>query len=136
MNRTSNILGVPAFIADPHSVTLFGTGAQLDFTTFTDATKFGVAGKRKIPAGTVVELNASGVAVFPTGTANTPTYLLRSDAEEDSRVAARSGFGLMTGGNVYETLLPDATGNPRVLTPAFKTALGPRFHFQSYSDIR
>jgi hypothetical protein len=132
MNRQNFVLGTPAFIADLHSITLWGTGAQIDWTAFTDA-KYGTAGKRKVPAGTVIEFNGAGKMIPG---ASGPCYLTRTDIEEDSRVAALSGYGVITGGNVYETLLPDASGSPRVLTSGQKTALGARFVFQPYGDAR
>ncbi|MBZ9753185.1 hypothetical protein K7W42_20320 [Deinococcus sp. HMF7604] len=139
MNRTTSTLGTPAFIADLHSITLWGTGAQIDWTAWTDA-KYGTAGKRKVPAGTVIAFNASGKIVPPTVNAgavtNGPCYLARTDMEEDSRVAALSGFGVITGGNVYDTLLPDAAGNPRSIAAELKTALGARFVLQPYGDAR
>ena len=114
------------WIADAHSIMLHGGGAQIDFTTFVDA-KFGTAGTRKIPSGTVCGLNVSGRAIpWTTGVA----LLLRSDAYEDSPTAAISGYGFVTGGNVYEAVLPDAAGTPKVLTAPQKAALGVRFYFQ------
>lgn len=139
MNRKTFTLGMPAFIADLHSITLWGTGAQIDWTAWTDA-KYGAAGKRKVPAGTVIAFGASGKIVPPTVNAgavtNGPCYVLRTDIEEDSPVASLSGYGVITGGNLYETLLPDASGTPRTLAAELKTALGARFVLQPYGDAR
>lgn len=129
-----------AFVAARDSMETFGTGVQLDFSKFVDA-KFGTAGTRKIPAGTVIE---------PTGEAGKPAYLcgpasgtagklaliLKTDAEEDSRADAATGYGAYSGGVVYETLLPDASGNPRILSAALKTQLGTYFRFMTYEDKR
>lgn len=137
MIRTTTNLGLPAFIADPKSINLWGSGAQVNWALFTDTTKFGVAGVRKIPAGTVVAIGATGLIVPAAADgSNAPFFLMRTDAEEDSRVAALSGYGVITAGNVYETLLPDASGSPRVLTANQKTGLGPRFVLQAYGDVR
>ena len=135
MIRTNTTLGIAAFIADPSSITLWGTGAQVNWALFTDA-KYGVVGSRKIPSGTVIAITNGKIVPAAADGSNAPFYLTRSAAEEDSRVAALSGYGVITGGNVYETLLPDASGSPRVLTAALKTGLGPRFVTQAYQDVR
>ncbi|WP_161884060.1 hypothetical protein [Deinococcus alpinitundrae] len=132
--------GLAAFVADRGSMETFGTGVQIDFTKFTDA-KYGTAGTRVIPAGTIIE---------PTGEVGKPAYLcgpasgtagklaliLKTGAEEDSRADAYSGYGAYSGGVVYETLLPDASGSPRVLSAALRTQLGTYFRLMAYEDKR
>lgn len=139
MNRLRTY-ALPAFVADRGSMETFGTGIQLDFTKFTDA-KYGTAGKRIIPAGTIIE---------PTGEAGKPAYLcgpasgtagklaliLKYNAEEDSTADALTGYGAYSGGVVYETLLPEASGNPRTLSAALKTQLGGFFRFMTWEDKR
>lgn len=68
-------------------------------------------------------------------TTNPAMCILATDASEDSDVDAMSGYGILTGGNFYENLLPDATGGPPAALPAaFKTELGARFAFFTYQD--
>lgn len=91
--------------------------------------------KKVIPAGTVmVQIAASGKivprAVRP-GSENAAMLLL-STATEDSRVDAKSGYGCLVGGVVYEDLLPEDISS-------YKTELataGARFHYETYSDSR
>lgn len=116
--------GLPHWIADYHSLDLYGAGAPINFAAFTDA-KFGDAGKRFIRSGTVVHLEAGKIEPGPgAGQA----YLLFADVHEDIAELGVSGHGLVTGGNVREAYLPDAAG--AALPAATKAALGPRFHFQ------
>ena len=54
-------------------------------------------------------------------------------------VAAKSGYGVIRGGSLYETLLPDASGSPRELAAAIKTELAANslgFLFSKYEDTR
>lgn len=127
---------LPAFVADRTGMQTAGTGVQIDFSKFTDA-KYGTAGKRIVPAGTVIEPADGTMVCGPaSGTAGKLALILKSDAEEDSKVAAASGYGAYSGGPVYETLLPDASGNPRTLSAGLKTQLGARFTFLLWNDIR
>ncbi|WP_295818884.1 hypothetical protein [uncultured Deinococcus sp.] len=137
---TLKTYGLPAFVADRATMNTFGTGVQIDFSKFTDA-KYGVAGKRRVPAGTVIEpvtdVGAPAYLCGPaSGTAGKLALLLKTDAEEDSKVDALTGYGAYAAGVVYETLLPDASGAPRVLSAALKTQLGARWTFMKYEDKR
>jgi len=54
---------------------------------------------------------------------------------------AKSGYGIIIGGALWENLLPDATGSPKVLPSAYKTELqtagvGTGFAFDQYGDNR
>ena len=118
---------LPRWIADYNSIALYGSGAPIDFTSFTDAS-YGAAGQRVIPSGTVVHLVSGKIT---DGAGGGQAYLLFASVDEALPALGASGHGLVTGGNVYEAWLPGATGAPRVLTAAQKTALGARFHFQS-----
>lgn len=99
------------------------------------------SGVKKLKAGTVV-----GEAASTTGrlrprvvTSNPATGILATDAVEDDTAAALSGYGVLIGGAIYEALLPEATGSPRVLPSAVKTELnsaGTGFAFLAYSDVR
>jgi len=138
MNKLRSF-ALAAFVADRASMDTYGTGIQLDFSKFTDA-KYGAAGKRIIPAGTVVsptkEAGKPALLCGPgTGTAGDLHLILKTDAEEDSTVDALTGYGAYSGGVVYETLLPDATGTPRVLPAGIRGQLG-RFTFMTYEDKR
>lgn len=142
MNRIRTF-ALAAFVADRASMDTLGTGVQLDFAAFTDP-KFTVNGKKVIPAGTAISpIGGNGADGKPNpallcgpATAGAQAYLLKTPAEEDSTADALSGYGAYCGGVVYETLLPDASGNPRKLSDAVKTALGSNFRFMTYEDRR
>ncbi len=119
--------GIPAWIADYESLNFYGAGAPINWAAFTDAAKYGAAGKRRIKSGTIVHLTAGKIE--PGEGAANATYLLFADVSEDTPALGVSGHGLVTGGNVREAYLPDAAGT--TITAAQKTALGVRFHFQS-----
>lgn len=119
--------GLAAFVADRASMDTVGTGIQIDWTKFTDA-KYGPAGKRRIPAGTAIEPIGTGAADSPrylcgpaSGTAGKDAWLTKQAIEEDAEWP--TGHGAYNGGNVYEALLPDASGAPRVLAAGLKAQL-------------
>lgn len=106
------------------------------------ATYPGVAGSgdRVLPAGTVIgTLLGSGKASPRVASTNPATGILETEARENDPVAAKSGYGVIKGGMLYENLLPDASGDPAVLPDAVKTELnaaGTGFAFDQYSDAR
>lgn len=102
------------------------------------------SGDKFLPAGTVLVEATSGSGqsvvkkVSPrVGGSGTAVGLLATDANEKSTVEAKSGYGVITGAKVYETLLPDAAGSPRTLDSTIKSelaALPDGFSFESYTD--
>lgn len=94
---------------------------------------------RKIRAGTVMDELSSGQLVpssLNTGGV-TAKGILETDAEEDSRTDASTGYGLITSGSFYENLLPEASGSPAVINSTWKTELlarGGFWLFSQYSD--
>lgn len=104
-------------------------------------------GKKLIPAGKAVAELSSG-KIIPradiTGSEKC-TGFLETNAIEDEISAAKSGYGVIIGGVLYENLLPDATAGATTgtLPDAYKTELvnatNPRstgFAFEQYSDNR
>lgn len=99
---------------------------------------------KTIKAGTVMcELSSGKVvprAIRPAS--ETSIGLLASDAVENSKEAALSGYGIIVGGVIYENLLPDADGGtPSVISSTYKTELqtagvGTGFSFRQYADNR
>lgn len=92
-----------------------------------------------IKAGTVMDLLASGKVVpSELGTAGVTAFgILISNAEEDSRTDALSGYGVFRGGIFWENLLPEASGSPAVISSDWKTELlarGGMWQFDQYSD--
>ncbi len=98
------------------------------------------SGKKFLPAGTIVKESVSGNVrkIIPrVGNGATAYGIIVSDANEDSTVEAKSGYGVYTGGKFYESLLPDAAGTPRVLDATIKSelvALSDGMSFESYTD--
>lgn len=119
--------GLTAFwIADYHSLTLHGAGAPINWAAFTDPS-FGPVGQRVVPSGYPVSL-VNGKIEPATGAVE--TMLMMSAAHENNHADSISGYGLVTGGNVYEAYLPTATGNPRQLPAGVRGKLPARFHLQ------
>lgn len=97
---------------------------------------------RFIPAGTVM-CRTSADKLIPRyyGTGSGPevaTEILQSDASENSKYAAKSGFGTLIEAQVFENLLPDADTDGNI-TADWKTELaasGARINFSDWSDSR
>ena len=111
MPRSTRQFSRPSFIAQWSAISR-SPGQQVDWdavpASYEDAT-----GTKVIPAGTVMSKLASGkvvpradrdVVAAPTETA---TGLLATAAVDGAPQDAKSGYGLITGGPVYEDLLPD-----------------------------
>lgn len=105
-----------------------------------DTATYHTGGSKFLPAGTEVgTLAGNGKLRLRVVTTNPAIGLLETNAEEDSANHAASGYGVITGGVIYENLLPGATGSPRTLAAAVKTELnanGTGFAFQQYADSR
>lgn len=81
------------------------------------------AGDKYIPAGTAMAGDPlTNAALVPT-VGSDATCLLATGASENGRTDARTGYGVILGGVIYENLLPQATGSPKRLPTAARTAL-------------
>ena len=137
--RTTTLVGRPGFVADPGSLEL-SSGRQIDWANvaagFTDA----ATGKKVLPAGTVVGELLGGGKISPrVVTTNPAVGILATTAIEGDKSAAVSGYGMLKGGVIYEALLPESTGTPKVLAAAVKTELKSadcNFKFEVYEDNR
>lgn len=100
------------------------------------------SGAKFLPAGTVVGtlLDGTGKAAPRIVTTNPAIGILETNATDDPKSSDSStGYGILIGGVIYENLLPEATGTPKVLASAVKTELaaaGTGFAFQQYADTR
>lgn len=123
-------IGVP-FTADENSLERIALGGSVNLDKFTDETKFGKAGSRTIPCGTVVKRDADN-RLIPADGSEKPgeAFLMASDIVENGQVLRGSDLttGLYAGGVFYEDKLPGSQGGK--LDAALKTALGPKFTFQ------
>lgn len=99
----------------------------------------GGSGGKFVPAGTVMDLLASG-KIVPSAMASggvTAYGVLVTNADEDSRTDALTGYGVFLGGLFYENLLPEASGSPAVIDSNWKTELlarGSAWQFLQYAD--
>ncbi len=133
-SETSFALGIK-FTADENSLMRIALGGTVKLASFTDTTRFGTAGQRVIPAGTVVKRDTDNTLIpSTTSDAAGTCYLTATDVVEAPLPGQMRGSdlttGLLAGGVIYEDKLPDATGTPRVLASGFKTALGANFVWQ------
>lgn len=138
-SRTTTRVGRPGFAADPDSIEL-NSGRQIDWANVAAGYIDAATGKKVLPAGTVIgELLGNGKISPRVVTTNPATGILATTAIEGDRSAALSGYGVMVGGVIYEALLPDSAGSPKVLAAALKTemaAAGCTFKFERYEDNR
>lgn len=106
-------------------------------------------GPKTIPAGSVMAEITTGDdkgqlvlrAYRPTGSTDPATCFLLTPAVQGDVTEAKTGYGCLTGGMLYENLLPDASGDPMVLPSDYKTELqaagvGTGFGFEQYYDSR
>jgi len=136
--RTTAVLGRVRPVIDEASVLRSAGGRQIDWANVSDTYKQS-DGKKFLPAWTVVgELLGNGKLSPRVVTTNPATGFLETDAKEGDLSAAISGYGYVTGADLYENLLPDSSGGPpRVLASAIKTELGTaRWRFEQYGDAR
>lgn len=132
--RTTRTLGTPGFVVNRASL-IHGNGRQIDWAQVSNDFKDATTGKKLIKAGTVMHELPSG-KIVPRTDALAGKFILVDDAYEASTTAPLSGYGIYAGGYFYETLLPQASGNPRVLDADIKTELGPSFLWDTYKDVR
>lgn len=98
---------------------------------------YGGNGGRFIPAGTVMDLLPSGKLVpSAQGTGGVTAYcVLETNADEDAREDASTGYGAICAGFLYENLLPEA--NAGTINSDWKTELrarGGAWQFAQYED--
>lgn len=95
-----------------------------------------------VPDADTFTYAATGANATATGTitaARVAVGLLETNAAEDSDAQALSGYSLIVGGVLYETLMPDAAGSPKALPAQYRTELrnaGCTFKFVRYADSR
>lgn len=108
MGWTTSYSGIPPFILGQSSVRR-GSGRQIDWSAVPDSYK-NADGKKEIPAGQIMAELASGKVIprVNVSGAETATCILETYAVEGSRVDAKSGYGDILGGVIYENLLPDS----------------------------
>lgn len=119
------------FTADENSLERLGLGGSVNLDKFTDEAKFGKAGSRIIPAGTIVKRDTDNRLIPADGTEAAGTaFAMASEIVENARTLRGSDLttGLYAGGVFYEDKMPDAQAG--ALAAGLKAALGPKFTFQ------
>lgn len=119
MPRTSISGSSPGFVVD-YNATARSTGRQIDWANVSDDFIPDGLTKKRIPAGTVMAENDDGkviprsdvAAAFIANPSDWPeatssSGFLVSDALEDAKSAALSGYGMFIGGVFYRELLPE-----------------------------
>lgn len=98
----------------------------------------GISGYQIKPGTVMCELSDGRIvprAVRPGS--ETAKFLLATFANEESPTDAATGYGVIKSASVYENLLPEATGTPKVITSGWKTEMlahGGYWMFDQYSD--
>lgn len=125
------------FVADPNSVDRLPTGRQIDWSQV-DAGLANADGNKVIPAGTAVVEDGTSKKLFrrldAARVAETTIGVLATDAVENDKSAALSGYGVIVGGVMWETLMPDSDD---AAWGTIKTELGTNgtaWHFNAYAD--
>lgn len=126
-------------VADEKSITRHGTGVQIKWADVDAAYLDSVSGKKVIPAFTAIgTLLGAGKASPRVANTNPAVGYLETVAIQDDPAAPGGGmYGMVVTGNLYENLLPDATGSPLSLDQDIKdelVAAGGRFYYQTYTD--
>jgi hypothetical protein len=133
--RTKYVGSTPGFIVDHSSITR-NDGQQIDWAAV-NASFISAAhgGKKVLPAGTVIgEVTPGGKIAERVVTTRPATGILASEAIQDDRVAALSGYGVIKGGVIYQNLLPG--GTPAAAVKTELDAAGTKFAWVTYADSR
>lgn len=95
-----------------------------------------------VPDANTFTYAATGSNATATGTITasyTAQAIIETDANQGALVEAKTGYGQLCGGVLYESLMPDASGTPKVIPAAYKSELvaaGCTFKYTRYSDSR
>lgn len=119
-------------------------GHQIDWANITASSGVVPAltaqGKKWLKAGTPVGTALGSGKMGPrVDTTNPAVGLLATVAVEGEPQAAKTGYGLITGGMVFENLIPGASGTPATLPQDIKDELaanGTGFAWRTYVDNR
>lgn len=133
---SSNVATATA-TAHPFKVgdTVYITGANLAYVN-------GEKTVATVPTANTFTFTATGADATATGTITAAWRvcgILETNATENSPTDSLSGYGVIVGGVVYDNLLPDSTGTPKVLPAEYKTELaevGTGISYVQYQDTR
>lgn len=135
MRRTNTVVATPGFVADSASIVRSGGGRQIDWSDTGTGTVNAVTGKKELRAGTRVrELPSGKLIAHTSATLGGALFgILETNAIQDDRSAALTGYGVIRGGAIYTALLPEtlAATDLDALRP-----VGTGFSFETYNDNR
>ena len=123
--RTKRVVSTPGFVADPNSLQR-GGGVTIDWD------KVPATDGRKVIKGGTLMTDGDAGAYPASADASAATFILTTNAAQDSSSDAISGYGDLRGGVLYKNLLPEAN------EADFETRLGAltQFTFLTYRDQR
>lgn len=142
MPRTTTYPAFIGAIVDGKSIDR-NNGRQVSWADVNASRINAATGKKEIKAFTVMAELSTG-KVIPradvTG-AEVAGMVLETNAIEDDPSAALSGYGMIIGGSLYENLMPDSTGSPKILPTDYKDELreadvSTGFQYEQYADDR
>lgn len=120
----------------------FSIGEQITISGANLAYANGTVTIASVPDADTFTYAATGANATATGTivaSRVAVGLIETNAAQDAREHALTGYSLIVGGVLYETLLPDATGSPKKLPAQYVTELkaaGCTFKLVPYVDSR
>lgn len=120
----------------------YSVGEQLYISGGSLAYANGLVVVATVPDASTFTYAATGANASATGTivaSRVATEILETDATDQNLAESYSGYGSLVGGILFENLLPDASGTPKVLPAQYKTELknaGATFKFVQYADTR
>lgn len=128
-------VATPGFVADISS-TWRSFGRQVNWSEVVVGRVNAITGKKEIPAGTIMAVQADGKMIprdDVAGGGETSTEILIGTAIEDAAHHAKSGYGTYVGGVFYINLMPDY-GDGSLST--WQTELGTKgpFVWLTYED--
>lgn len=95
------------------------------------------SGYKMIPAGTRMGDAGTNGRIYPrVETSNPAKMILLTNARENGEYGTRDTYGVIRSGMLYENLLPDAAGTPKVIPPAEKAELATAGCFYTFVQYR
>lgn len=134
MPRQEFVHSSPAFAVDPHKL-VRNSGRQIDWASVNASFIKAATGKKFLPAGTLVGLAPDGRRLAERTATRAAIGILATDAHEDDRSAAVTGYGIIIGGPIYINLLP-VTPDATMLTELRAVANTTGWYFETYGDSR
>lgn len=134
-NTTYAAMSKLHFVVDQSFIGRDSTGKQIDWALVANV-KFGMAGSKRVPAGTLMNIVTATGKLSPTieATAGSTKYgILLTDASENNRSDSLSGYGVAISVIAYEQLMPDFS---EATWATLKAGFNTNIQFVTYQDSR